>query len=261
MRWLLTPPVAFLAVLLLAPFVLLLPVAAGSLGNVLGYSVFQQAAVRTVVMAVVVTVLAVIVGTVYALAISAAPRPIAAILLGALFLTMWTSTLVRTFAWMLLELPTGGLYWLLHLAGLRGRPLAIYQTALAPYPAMVHVMLPYAVLPVYVALGRIDRQQLQAAQVFGARPLLMLRAVVLPQLRPSIVAGGILVFIMSLGVYVTPLLLGSPNQMTVSGLIDAQFGVADRQDWAAAMSVLLLGVAMVIYLVADRLFRVSERWQ
>ncbi len=263
LRWLLLPPTTVLAALLVVPVVMLLPTAAGghdAYRTVLGDSVFHAAAIRTVVMAVIVAACTIVLGTLYALGISAAPRGVAGVLLGALLLTLWTPTLVRTFAWMLLEIPTGALYYVLHAAGLRDKPLGIYQTTLAPYPAMVHVMLPYVVLPVYVALGRLDQTQIRAARVFGARPMLVIRKVVLPQLRPSIIAGGILVFIMSLGFYVTPLLLGSPSQLTVSGLIDTEFGNLSGQSEAAAMSVILLAAIMVIYLAADRFFRVSERW-
>jgi putative spermidine/putrescine transport system permease protein len=259
--WLVVPPAAALGVLLAGPVIMLIPAATGAFGTVLGDSVFHETVVRTVVMALVVTVFAMVLGTVYALAVHAAPRWVSGLLLGALFLTMWTSSLVRTFAWLLLELPTGGLYYVLHLLHLRNSPLGIYQTTLAPYPAMVHVMLPYIVLPVHLGLSRLDHTQVRAARVLGARTSLVIRKIVLPHLRPSIVAGGVMVFIMSLGFYVTPLVLGSPSELTVSGLIDAKFASVSTQSQAAALSILLLATALVVYLIADRLFRVSERWE
>jgi putative spermidine/putrescine transport system permease protein len=73
-------------------------------------------------------------------------------------------------------------------------------------------------------------------------------------------SGGVLVFVMSLGFYVTPLLLGGPGNMTVSGVINAQMNQANRPDVGAAMSILLVGGTMIVYLVADRMFRVSEKW-
>lgn len=264
LRWLLLPPATIMLVMLVVPVAMLLETAlsgGGAFGKALGDTVFQDAALRTIVMSVVVTVFAVALGTLYALGVSAAPGWAAGVLLGTLFLTMWTSVLVRTFAWVLLELPTGALYWVLHSLGLRDQPLDLYQTSLAAYPAMVHVMLPYVVLPVYVALGRLDQSQMRAARVFGARPLLLVRKIVLPHLRPAIISGGVLVFIMSLGFYVTPLLLGSPSDLTLAGYIDQQFNGADQAAEAAAMSVMLLGAVLVVYLAADRLFRISERWE
>jgi putative spermidine/putrescine transport system permease protein len=125
---------------------------------------------------------------------------------------------------------------------------------------MVAVMLPFAVLPVMSALQSIDREQLNAASVFGAGPLLTFRIVTWPQMLPSVISGGVLVFVMSLGFYVTPLLLGGPSNMTVSGVINQQLNTANRPDLGAAMSILLVGGTMLIYLVADRLFKVSEKW-
>ncbi|MER5183911.1 ABC transporter permease [Streptomyces sp. NPDC002896] len=264
LRWLLLPPAAVLLVMLAVPVGMLLDTGlsnGGVFGEVLGDEVFQGAAVRTLVMSVVVTVCAVALGTLYALGVWAAPRWAAGVLLGALFLTLWTSVLVRSFAWVLLDLPTGALYWVLNSLGLRDTPLAVYQTSAAAYPAMVHVMLPYVVLPVHVAIGKLDDRLIKAARVFGARPLLVARKVVLPQLRPAMISGGVLVFIMSLGFYVTPLMLGSPQDLTVAGYIDQMFNGADQAEAAAAMSVILLAAVVVIYLAADRIFRVSERWE
>jgi putative spermidine/putrescine transport system permease protein len=263
-RWLLALPLAFLALLLLLPIMSLVQTALdipGTFGNAVTDSVFLGSTERTLIMAVLVTAFTVVLGTLYVLAIAAAPRWLAALLLAVLFLTLWTSLLVRSFGWVLLELPTGAIYQALHLIGLRSTPLALYQTTPAAYPAMVHVMMPYVVLPVYAAISRLDPAQLRAARVFGARPALVVRQVVLPQLRPAMISGGVLVFILSLGIYVTPLLLGSPSDLTVAGDIDMQFNHVNQPQLAAAMSVLLLGGILLIYLVADRLFRVSERWE
>jgi putative spermidine/putrescine transport system permease protein len=263
-RWLLAAPLAFLTLLLLLPILSLVSTALdipGTFGKALTDSVFLGSIERTLIMAILVTAFTVVLGTLYVLAIAAAPRWLAGLLLAVLFLTLWTSLLVRTFGWVLLELPTGGIYQVLHLIGLRNTPLGLYQTTPAAYPAMVHVMMPYVVLPVYAAISRLDPAQLRAARVFGARPVLVVRQVVLPQLRPAMVSGGVLVFIMSLGIYVTPLLLGSPTDLTVAGDIDLNFNHANQPELATAMSVLLLGGILLIYLVADRLFRVSEKWE
>ncbi|MFE2431934.1 ABC transporter permease [Streptomyces sp. NPDC059373] len=261
--WLLLAPLLFLASFLAVPVVLLAMTAVtgtGGIGSVSGDGLFVPAITRTVLMAGVVTAATTVLGTLYAIGVAAAPRWAAGLLLGALFLTLWTSVLVRSFGWVLLELPTGALYQLLHAVGLRDEPLNIYQTTLAPYPAMVQVMLPFAVLPVHVAIGRLDGLQIRAARLFGASTPVVLRKVVLPQLRSSIVSGGVLVFLMSLGFYVTPVLLGSPSNLTVAGLIDLEFSSANEPGTAAAMSLVLLAAVLILYLVADRLLNVSERW-
>jgi putative spermidine/putrescine transport system permease protein len=260
--WLLVPPLVFLGLLILVPIAYLVSDAfsAGGMDQTLHDSLFRASVGRTLVLAAVVSVLTVIFGTLYAIAMAVSPRWVAVLLLIALFTIFWTSLLVRTYGWILLYLPQGPIYSALHGLGLREKPIDIFQTTIAAYPAMVHVMLPYVVLPVYAALRQIDGQHIRAARTLGAKPPLILRRVILPQLRSGIMAGAILVFIMSLGFYVTPQLLGDPRHQMVASMIGAAFGVPGQTNAAAAMSVLLLAVVVVVYAAADRLFKVSEQW-
>lgn len=263
-RWLLWPPLIFFAVSLGAPMVTLVLRATqdGSTAfiEMFTMSSFTSALARTLIMAVVVTLAAVVFGAVYALGIWISPKWLAGVLVGWLFLSLWTSLMVRTVAWMLLEIPRGAIFWFLNLIGVTSEPINLYQTAFAMYPAMIAIMVPYVVLPVMLALNSLDREQLKAAVVFGAGPGLVFRSVLLPQIRPQIISGGVLVLVMSLGFYVTPLLLGGPANLTVSGVINLQINTANRPDLGASMSLLLVATAIVIYLIADRLFRVSEKW-
>lgn len=260
--WLLVPAVVFLTLLLLAPIGFLAYDALSGSGfkDALGDAIFRASVVRTLLLATLVSVLTLIFGTIYAMALAVAPRWVAVLLLVSLFTLFWTSLLVRTYGWILLYLPQGPIYSTLHALGLRDTPLAIFQTSFASYPAMVHIMMPYVVLPVYAAIRQIDPLHLPAARVLGARPLLILRRIVLPQLRAGIMAGAVLVFIMSLGFYVTPQLLGSPTGPTVASLIGGAFSAPDQTSAAAAMSLLLLVVVIVVYAAADRVFKVSEQW-
>ncbi|MGW4729794.1 ABC transporter permease [Streptomyces shenzhenensis] len=263
-HWLLWPPLIFFALLLVVPLVALFQQALTGQGNTFSEAVrmdvFANAVERTLILAAVVTVVTVILGACYALAIAVGPVWIKVTLMAGLLISLWTSVMVRTFGWMLMELPTGALFWALDKLHLRSEPLNLYQTTPGMYPAMVAVMLPFAVLPVMAALSSLDGEQVNAATIFGAGPLLVLRAVVLPALRPALVSAGVLVFVMALGFYVTPLLLGGPSNMTLSGVINAQLNNANRADVGAAMSIILIGGTVVIYLIADRLFKVSERW-
>ncbi|MCW4385084.1 ABC transporter permease [Salinibacterium sp. SYSU T00001] len=263
-RWLLWPPLAFFAIALGIPMAMLLVQSfdrgGGAFVEMFTMSSFTAALLRTLVMAAVVTVLTTLIGAVYGLAIWAAPRWFSGILLAWLMLSLWTSIVVRTVGWMLLEIPRGAIYWLLSSLGLVEEPIELYQTALAMYPAMVAVMLPFVVLPAMTAMSSIDREQLNAAVIFGAGPTLVLRSVILPALMPALISGGVLVFVMSLGFYVTPLLLGGPANLTVSGLINLQVNTLNRPDLGASMSLLLVAATVVIYLIADRLFKVSEKW-
>lgn len=263
-RWLLWPPLIFFAIALGVPMVMLvvqsLETGGGSYLEAIGTPLFLGSLWRTLVMAIVVSVFSVLLGAIYGLGIWAAPKWLSGVLLAWLFLSLWTSVMVRTFGWVLLEIPRGAIYWFLDLIGLADGPIELYQTALAMYPAMIAVMLPFAVLPVSTALGAIDREQVNAAVIFGAGPMLVLRSVIMPAIVPALISGGVLVFVMSLSFYVTPLLLGGPSNLTVSGVIALQMGSLHRIDLGAAMSIMLVSATVVIYLITDRLFRVSERW-
>lgn len=263
-RWLMWPPLIFFAIALGLPMIALLTQSFENGGaaypGMFSVPAFLGSLGRTFLMAVVTMVLTTILGAAYGLAIVASPTWLRIFLLVSLMLSLWTSVMVRSFGWMLLELPRGAIYWFLGLFGLADQPIELYQTAIGMYPAMVAVMLPFAVLPIMSSLQSIDKEQLNAAAVFGAGPLLAFRTVTWPQMLPSVISGAVLVFVMALGFYVTPLLLGGPSNMTVSGVINAQLNTANRPDLGAAMSILLVAATMLIYLIADRLFKVSEKW-
>jgi putative spermidine/putrescine transport system permease protein len=263
-RWLLWPPLVFFMVMLAFPMAALLAQSVSGDGDAftatLRNDVFLAAAWRTIVLAAVVTVATVVLGTIYSLAVASAPGWLKAVLFGGLLISLWTSVMVRTFGWMLLELPTGALHWFLRLLGLGDDPIELYQSTIGMYPAMIAVMLPFAVLPILGSVNAIDAEQLNAAAICGAGPLLTFHSVILPSIRQAMISGGVLVFVMSLGFYVTPLLLGGPSNMTMSGIINAQLNTANRADIGAAMSILLIGGTIAIYLVSDRLFKVSEKW-
>jgi putative spermidine/putrescine transport system permease protein len=261
--WLLVPPVAFLLVLLVAPIAYLtyLGLQDAGFSQAVHDEGFRASIPRTFVLAASVTAFAMLLGTTYAIGLAVAPRWIAALMVVCLFTLFWTSLLVRTYGWLLLYLPQGALYEALHAVGLRDSPLDIFQTQYAAYPAMVHVMLPYVVLPVYASLRQIDPTHIRAARVLGARPLRILFRVMLPLMRAGMISATVLVFVMSLGFYVTPQLLGGPTNPMVAGVIGGEFNVPGKSSVAAAMSVLLLAVIFVFYAVADRLFKVSEQWE
>jgi putative spermidine/putrescine transport system permease protein len=265
-RWLLAPALIFILLALMVPVGFIAAMAfqhsngKTGIGQILGDPIFRASLWRTFVLAAIVSALTLMLGTIYALAMAVAPRWLSIVLLIALFTIFWTSLLVRTYGWILLYLPTGPIYTVLHALGLRSQPLSIFQTNFASYPAMVHVMMPYVVLPVFAATRQLDPMQIRAARVCGARPLLILRKIVLPSLRAGIAAGAVLVFVMSLGFYVTPTLLGSQTSLLVSTLIGNAFQAPGEAPIACAMSLVLLVVVVVVYIGADRVFRVSETW-
>lgn len=263
--WLLVLPVALLLLCLLVPLV---AIATTALGHGFGHArssvtdpVFLDAVRRTVVLSAIVTLICWVVGTLFSLAIMLTRRGVRIFLVAALFITFWISLLVRTYGWIILFQPNGLLQHILSTLGLLHGPLNLLQTTPAMYPAMVHIMLPYMILPILGTLATIDPAQLRAAQSLGARPLTILRRVVLPQMRPGALAGSILVFVLSLGFYITPRFLGGPSDLTVATIIDREFSQVFDFAAASAMGLTLLIAVLALYVIADRVLGVSRQWE
>lgn len=265
--WLLLPPVLLLVVALVIPLVAVIAEAADSFGldgvvsEPLGSAAFRDAVVVTVVLAVVTTVVALVVGTIYALAMSVAGAVTAKVLFGILLLTFWISLLVRTYGWLLALQPNGALDYVARETRLSAGGLGLFQTLPGLILPMVHILLPYMVLPIYAAVQGLDQSQLRAARSLGAGSTLVLRSVVLPGIRAGAMAGAVIVFILSLGFYVTPAFLGDPGDRVIAIVIGEVFGRQRDLALASAMGLLLLVVVLVVYFIADRVLRISEQWE
>ncbi len=170
-------------------------------------------------------------------------------LLFLVILPFWTSFLVRTFALIFLLRDTGLLNgWLLRL-GLAAEPVPLLYTPFAVMVGLVHGYLPLMVLPIYASLEKLDPALLEAAEVLGARPWARFRRVVLPLSRPGVIAGCLLVFVPSLGAYLTPDLLGGAKQVMVGNLVQSQFATARNWPFGAAVSFVLMALVLVAVLV------------
>jgi putative spermidine/putrescine transport system permease protein len=266
-RWLFVPPALLLTLGLVGPLAAVVAAGSADHGPVGMFTqpfqseVFLRAVWRTLVMAVLVTGCTWVVGVVFALALGLAPAWLGRVLFGVLFLTFWVSLLVRTYGWVLALQPAGALDGLAKALHLSSGGLGLYQTTPGLVPAMVHIMLPYMVLPVYAGLRGIDPAHLRAARSLGAGEPLILRKVVLPALRSGSAAGVVIVFVMSLGFYVTPAFLGGPHSQLVAIVLGTEFGRLQNLGGAAAMGVVLLVATLGLYLLADRFLRISDQWE
>jgi ABC-type spermidine/putrescine transport system permease subunit I len=181
-----------------------------------------------------------------------------------ILLPFWTSVLVRSYAWMVLMGRHGLINEALLAVGMIDRPLRILNTPLATRIAMIHILLPYMVLPIANALRQIDPSLARASSGLGATPGATFRQITLPLSMPGVAAGVLLVFVMALGFYITPAMLGGPREITLSMLIAQQ---VDQLNWAyaATLSVVLLATALAIIAAFYRLpgvgsaFRTSAR--
>ena len=186
-----------------------------------------------------------------ALALVRAPRW-APLILILILLPFWTSVLVRSYAWMVLLGRHGLINEALLAAGLLERPLRILNTPLATQIAMIHILLPYMILPIANALRQIDPSLPRAASGLGATPWRTFRQVILPLSMPGVAAGVLLVFVLALGFYITPAMVGGPREITLSMLIAQQ---VDQLNWAyaATLSAVLLATALALIAACYRL--------
>lgn len=201
--------------------------------------------------AAIVTVAAALIGYPVAFALAQMSREWANVLLLLVLLPFWTSVLVRTYAWMVLLGRNGVLNQLLLWLGAIDEPMRVLNTSLAVYIAMTHILLPYMILPTYSVLLEVDRALPRAAAGLGATPFGVLRQVWLPLSMPGAAAGAMLVFVLSLGFFITPALVGGPRDMVVALLIQQQ---VDLVNWpfASALSAALLLVTLLVLAVGHR---------
>jgi len=161
-------------------------------------------------------------------------------------LPFWTCFLVRTYAWMFLLRDTGLVNSVLLWLGVIREPLPLLYSAGAVWIGLVYGFLPFAVLPLYATIEKIDRNLLEAAADLGARPLQTLLRVVLPLAAPGVRAGAVLVFIPCLGAYLTPDLLGGSRVIMAGNLIQNQFTSARDWPFGAAAALALMAAAMAM---------------
>jgi spermidine/putrescine transport system permease protein len=168
------------------------------------------------------------------------------LLLYLVILPFWTSFLVRTYAWLFLLRESGLINSLLLAFGVVSEPLPLLYNHFAVLLGLVHGYLPFMILPLYANLERLDRGLLEAAADLGARPFSTLVRVVVPLCRPGLTAGTVLVFIPSLGAYLTPDLLGGGKSMMIGNLVQNQFTTARDWPFGAAVSLVLMALVLAL---------------
>ena len=164
----------------------------------------------------------------------------------------WTNLLIRTFAINEVIRNEGLMNTLLISAGLISEPIRLINTDTAVFIGMAYVYLPLMVLPLFAAIDRFDMKLLEAGYDLYASRMQVLRHVIVPIVKPGIVAGSILVFVPSLGAYVTPRVLGGGKNMMIGNFIELQFGQGRNWPLGAALSMALLLIVMAALLVYVR---------
>jgi spermidine/putrescine transport system permease protein len=263
-RLLVTPAVVWLLLFLVAPLLIVVLVSLATRGpygktvydfTVMNYlraidPLYLRAYWRTIWIASATTMLCVVVSfpVAYYLALRA-PEKWKRPLLVLTVIPFWTSFLIRTYAWMLLLRSEGVINSALIDAGLIGEPLRLLYSDFAVLIGQVYGELPFMILPIYVALERLDLRLLEAAQDLGANRFWTFVKVTLPLSRPGLIAGIVLVFIPSLGAFITPDLLGGAKSVMIGNLIQNQFSQLN-QPFGSALSLILTAAVLLLLALA-----------
>jgi spermidine/putrescine transport system permease protein len=207
---------------------------------------------RSVRLAGITTIFTLIFGFPTAYFITTRPERQRDIWLFLVTIPFWTNLLIRTFAIQELIRRDGVINNVLTYLGIIDTPIQMLNTDFAIGLGMVYVYLPLMVLPIYASMEKLDFRMVEAGYDLYAGRLAVLRRIIIPLVKPGIIAGSILVFIPAIGAYVTPALLGGGKKMMVSNLISLQFGQGRNWPLGAALSITLMAIVMVALMIYVR---------
>ena len=263
---LLTPPLAWFVLIYLAALAVLLVTAfwqinpfttniervfsLGNLQTIVSSPAYRTIILRTVGMAAAVTVTDAVVAFPFAYFMArVASRRTRTALFVAILLPLWASYLAKVYSWLLIFTHDGILDWSLSKIGL-GQVHLIYSNW-AVYIVFCYLWLPFMITPVYAALERIPPSQIEASQDLGGRTWRTTRMVLFPLALPGIVAGSIFTFSLTLGDYITPILVGGTSATFIGNIIYTNVGIANNVPFAAAMALIPIAI-MAVYLLGAR---------
>ncbi|MFC4171397.1 ABC transporter permease [Microvirga sp. GCM10011540] len=265
--WLLLAPLAaYLAIFFVVPLadVAIMSVTDPrlSLSNyekILTGALYQRVFLNTFLTAALVTLVCLCMGYPLAYLMNHSKPRTAMLILLLVTMSFWTSFLVRTYAWMVLLGNNGPVVAFLTSLGVEDPPQLLF-TRFSSTLAMVHILAPYMIMNIYSVMRKIDPVLLRSAESLGARSFSLFRHVYLPLTAPGIANGCVLVFVLCLGFYVTPVLLGSPREQMIAGLIGHQIEEFLAFGMGSAMAIVLLSITLVILAIYHRRFGLDKLW-
>lgn len=253
------PALVFLFVVFVAPLAILFlrsvtdpEPGVGNYAALVTDSTYLTVLFNTIVVSIVVTATALLLSYPVAWFLVICPAGWVRLVFAIILLSMWTNLLARTYAWLVLLQNTGAINHFLMWIGVIDEPVQLVNNMIGVVVGMTYIMLPFMILPLHATISAIDPALMQAAAITGASPWRILRSVLLPLSLPGISAGCIMVFVMSLGYYITPALLGGPSDMMIAVLIAQQ--VQQMLNWGlgSAAAFILLTITLVIYFLYIR---------
>ncbi len=272
-RWMLfdiVPAAAVVGLLLLVPLLWLFTLSfSDGQGGFTWHNyarIFQDASYArafnlTVWMAAASTAICAVAGYLLAYALTLLPRGVVTIAMALVALPFWTSVLVRTYAWLVLLQNRGIVNTLLLKSGLLDAPLPMMHNVTGTLIGMVHIMLPFMVFPLYATLQKVDPDHVRAAASMGATPSYSFWHVFFPQTVPGIVGGCVLVFVLCLGFYITPALLGGGRTVVMSILIEQEISGSMNWGIGSAVAVFFVAVVLAIFAAVGRWMPVEKLFQ
>lgn len=223
--------------------------------------VYMSVLLKTLNLSLITTVVSLALGYPVAFVLAHLQGRMKTVLLVFIVIPFWTNILVRMFAWMALLGSNGVINSNLQALGVIDQPLPLLYNFFSVVIGMTHYMLPFMILPCYATMEAIPKNLTNAAANLGAGPFTAFRRVFLPLSLPGAGAGCLLVFILSLGFYITPALMGGPQDTMFAQLIEIQINKTLDWGFAAALSTILVVITMVLYfaynwiLNVDRIYR------
>ncbi len=214
--------------------------------------------VETFKMSTSVTIICLILAYPVAYLLSQGPPRVSNILMVMVVLPFFTAILVRTYAWMVILGRNGLVNQLLMEIGLTAEPLRLMHNKIGVHVGMVHILLPFMILPLYTVMTGIDKNLKKAAENLGANPFQVFVNIFLPLSLPGVGGGCLLVFIIALGFYITPALLGGISDVMISTFIEIQVNQVVNWGFAAALAVILLTITLIIFSIYNRFFGAAK---
>lgn len=210
--------------------------------------------IKTIKISLVVTVASVIMGYPVAYLFYDVKDRTRDLLLIVVLIPFWVSILVRTYGWMVMLGRTGLFNSILLNLGIISSPMKLLYNEFAVYMGMIQIMLPFMILPLYSVMSKIDRNLLKAGEILGATPASVFWKIFFPLSLPGVLTGGILIFLLSMGFFITPALLGGIKEIMIAVLIAEQVDILLNWGFAAALSLLLLIVTLGALGLFNKLF-------
>lgn len=226
--------------------------------RILDEPIYWRTYYETLKISLIVTVLSIVLGFPLAYAAAVASRGWSTLILALVMLPFWTSVLVRTYAWLVVLQRRGIVNTTLMNLGIIDAPLSLSHNFTAVLIGMLHVMIPFMVFPLYAALSKIPQELTQAGHSLGGNAFYVFRRVVLPLSAPGMMAGSVLVFILCLGFYLTPELLGGGKTIMVSSLVQRNVELYLQFGAASAVAMVLLALVCTIFWAVDRVLPVEK---